>query len=67
MTFAEARIHELNANVACIQVEVEGMKARNLERERRGEALAYNEEAFQKKADQIQGLANLMNEFAGQL
>lgn len=35
------------------QAEIEGMKAANLERQYRGEAIAYTEEAFQEKAEHL--------------
>ena len=40
----------VQANIEAVKVEVQGMVAANQERISRGEAIAYNEGAFQEKA-----------------
>lgn len=41
-------VAELQAKTAMSLIEMEGMKAANLERDRKGQSLAYGEEAFIK-------------------
>lgn len=67
MTYAEARIHAINAEVAALIVEVEAMNAANLERDRHGKAPAYGEEAFQKKAEDIRANSFLIQHMADRL
>lgn len=67
MTHAEAHIHALNAEVAATVAEVEGMKALNTERERHGHAQAYDEAAFQKKANELRSLAFHIRELVERL
>ena len=45
------------ALVLAIQAEIEGMKVENLEREFRGESLAYGEDAFLIAAEDLRSLA----------
>ena len=42
----ERMIAFVNSQVACAMIEMEAMKASNTNREMRGEAIAYAEEAF---------------------
>jgi hypothetical protein len=44
----EQKAAYVNAQTACALIEMEGMKALNLERDRRGHSLAYTEEDFLK-------------------
>ncbi len=41
-----------------IQAEIEGMKALNVYRDRRNETIAYNEEQFFEKAEELRILAS---------
>jgi hypothetical protein len=45
-----------------INAEIEGMKALNQSRERRGESQAYSEESFEKKASYLYNLSNTLHE-----
>lgn len=46
-----SRISQVMAMTACANAVIESMKAANKERERRGQSLAYPEEAFRKVID----------------
>jgi len=54
----------MQANIEAIKVEVQGMVAANQERISRGEAIAYNEEAFQEKAKILYDLEGFIIENA---
>lgn len=43
--------------ILAVQAEIEGMKVLNQERESNGAALAYNEEAFTSKADELRNIS----------
>jgi hypothetical protein len=43
-----ARVAIVQARAATALIKMEGMKARNAEREQHGHALAYNEDAFEQ-------------------
>lgn len=43
-----------------INAEIEGMKAENEDRARRGLSVAYTEEAFEKHAAQLRNLSNAL-------
>ncbi len=44
----EQQVAFVQSQVACLLVELEAMKAANMEREHRGEAIAYGEDAFRE-------------------
>ena len=50
------------ALVLALQAEIEGMKADNSYRERRGESQAYDGEDFSTKSDELETLAHAHNE-----
>jgi hypothetical protein len=54
------------ALILSVQAEIEGMKARNITRLDRGDALAYSDEDFQMKAEQLRNLAHSHNEVMSQ-
>jgi hypothetical protein len=45
------------ANIVAAQARIEGMKAKNTERESQGYALAYDEDAFFAEANQLDQLS----------
>lgn len=45
------------ALIFAIQAEIEGMKAFNTERENNGEALGYDESAFNQAAEELRNIA----------
>ena len=53
----EAWLLAQQAEMEAIKVEVQGMIAENQQRINRGESIAYNDDAFQEKAEQLRGVA----------
>jgi hypothetical protein len=50
------------ALVLAVQSEIEGMKSENLTRESHGHAMAYDDDAFCDKAEELRVLASLADE-----
>lgn len=50
------------AELLACYAELEGMKALNIYRQNRGEIIAYNEEAFWKKASEFRSIGQSINE-----
>lgn len=50
------------ALVLAVQAEIEGMKSDNMQREAVGSSMAYTEEDFFAKADDLRNLANCHDE-----
>ena len=63
-TNMESWLLAVQANIEAVKVEVQGMVAANQERISRGEAIAYNEEAFQEKAKILYDLEGFLMENA---
>lgn len=57
-----ARIYALHAEALGLMAIVEGMKAKNADRERRGESQAYGEELFATKAKELGSIAATLEE-----
>lgn len=55
-TFAQGILLQALCDLCALGSEVEGMKAKNKERESQGYSLAYGEEAYQKKADEMRSI-----------
>jgi hypothetical protein len=64
MNFAAARIMECRARIDALLVRVEGMKALNQERQDKGHAQAYGEEAFIKVSEEIDSIGNQIHDLA---
>ena len=50
------------ALVLAVQAEIEGMKSENADRESNDHSMAYNNEHFQEKAEELRILAHAHNE-----
>lgn len=50
------------ARIYAIQAEIDGMKAANWMRTTQGNTIAYSEEVFLAKSEQLQQIANHLNE-----
>ena len=48
--------------IFAVQAEIEGMKADNLQREHRGESLAWDESSFYEKAVELKTISYCHNE-----
>ena len=60
----ESWLLAMQANIEAVKVEVQGMVTANQERISKGKAIAYNEEAFQKKAKILYDLEGFIIENA---
>lgn len=58
-----SRIFALKVQADALKVDVDGMKAENIERIARDQSPTYSEINFQGKADQLRGIANELNDF----
>jgi len=52
-----ARVLRINAEIMAVSIEVEGMKAANMERYLAGESMAYPESEFIQAANAVHGYA----------
>lgn len=50
------------ALILALQAEIEGMKAENMQREQLNHSMAYNDNDFQAKAEELRSLAYAHNE-----
>ena len=67
MNTIEARVAFVNSQAAAMLAELEGMKAENVYRERRGESQAYAEQAFFDLIDKYQlGHNSVLNILRGE-
>lgn len=57
---ALAKILEIQARIIAVQIEIEGMKALNTERESHGYALGYSEESFTELRKEVLGHADVL-------
>lgn len=55
-----AKTLELQARIIAIQIEVEGMKALNIERESHGHTVGYSEESFMELRKEVLGYADVL-------
>lgn len=55
-TFAQGTLLQALCDLCALGSEVEGMKAKNKERESQGYSLAYGEDAFQSKAEEMRSI-----------
>ena len=58
----DARIAELQARIVVCQIDVEAMKAENMVRQQKGEAMAYDEHAFDEESKEVEQIANTLRE-----
>ena len=63
-TFEASRIAAMFGEILAFQVDVEAMKAANWMREMQGHTIAYGEESFTEKADQIRAVAGSLYNFS---
>lgn len=61
-SFTQGMLLQALADLCACGSEVEGMKAKNKERESQGYSLAYGEEAFQEKANEMRSIGNQARE-----
>ena len=57
-----ARVLCHHAELSALETDVKGMVAENVNRERRGEAMAYVEKDFVAKAAEMRNVANALHE-----
>lgn len=57
-SFTQGMLLRHLCNLMAAGSEVEGMKAKNKERESQGYSLAYGEEAFNEKANEMRNIGN---------
>jgi hypothetical protein len=50
------------AEIEALKADIEGMKATNISREARGEALAYDEYAFSARADALRDISTAIGQ-----
>jgi hypothetical protein len=62
--FTQGMLLQSLCDLCALGSEVEGMKAKNKERESQGYSLAYGEEAFNEKANEMRSIGNYARELA---
>ncbi len=62
--FTQGTLLQALCDLCALGSEVEGTKAKNKERESQGYSLAYGEEAFQKKAEEMRSIGVFAHDLA---